>query len=133
MATESDNVTEGEALRHDLLRNTLASWRFILLFSLPPMVWALFVASPGVVRAVIALLCAVVWFGCWRLWLDQRYFSLINKQNNKQAGNALYFIWRRERLKALTLAERQSGALRQCRKTLCLVTVLWAFWLVLLL
>ena len=29
MATESDNVTEDEMLRHGLLRHTLASWRFI--------------------------------------------------------------------------------------------------------
>ena len=132
MATESDNVTEGEALRHDLLRNTLASWRFILLFSLPTMVWVLFVAPPGVLRAIIALLCAIVWFGCWRLWLDERYFSLITAHNNVQAGDALCFIWRRERLKTLTLAERQSGALQQCRHTLCLAAILWAVWLVLL-
>ncbi|MFS9418754.1 MULTISPECIES: hypothetical protein [Citrobacter] len=132
MATESDNVTNSEALQHGLLRHTLASWRFILLFSLPPMVWVLFVAPSGVLRAIIALLCAVVWFGCWRLWLDERYFSLINTQNNELAGSALCFIWRRERLKTLTLAERQSGALQQCRKTLFLVVVLWAVWLALL-
>ena len=132
MATESDNVTNGEVLQHALLRHTLASWRFMLLFSLPPMAWVLFVASSGVPRAVMALLCAAVWFGCWRLWLDERYFSLINPQNNEQAGSALCFIWRRERLKTLTLAERQSGALKQFRHTLCMIAVLWAFWLMLL-
>ncbi|MGK3373847.1 hypothetical protein ACSLNF_25790, partial [Citrobacter youngae] len=61
MATKSDSVTNDEALQHGLLRHTLASWRFILLFSLPPMVWVLFVAPSGVLRAIIALLCAVVW------------------------------------------------------------------------
>lgn len=130
MATESDSVTEGEVLQSGLLRHTLASWRFILLFSLPPLAWVLFVAPPGILRTVIALLCAIVWFGCWRLWLDERYFSLITAQNNSQAGEALCFIWRRERLKTLTLADRQSGALKQCRHTLCLVAALWAFWLV---
>ncbi|MEB2755704.1 hypothetical protein [Citrobacter freundii] len=119
-------------LRHGLLRHTLASWRFILLFSLAPMVWVLFAAPPGILRAIIALLCAIVWFGCWRLWLDERYFSLITAHNNVQAGDALCFIWRRERLKTLTLADRQSGALQQCRYTLRLVIVLWAVWLVLL-
>ena len=132
MATESDNVTEDEMLRHGLLRHTLASWRFILLFSLAPMVWVLFAAQPGILRAIIALLCAIVWFGCWRLWLDERYFSLITAHNNVQAGDALCFIWRRERLKTLTLAARQSGALQQCRYTLRLVIVLWAVRLVLL-
>ncbi|MBJ9293811.1 hypothetical protein GHT40_05805 [Citrobacter werkmanii] len=130
MATESDDVTESEDLQSGLLRHTLASWRFILLFSLPPLAWVLFVAPPGILRAVIALLCAIVWFGCWRLWLDERYFSLITAQNNSLAGEALCFIWRRERLTTLTLADRQSGALKQCRHTLCLVAALWAFWLV---
>lgn len=132
MATESDNVTEDEALQSGLLRHTLASWRFILLFSLPPMAWVLFAAPPGILRAIIALLCAVVWFGCWRLWLDERYFSLVTAENNTQAGEALCFIWRRERLKTLTLVDRQAGALKQCRHTLCLVAALWAVWLVLL-
>lgn len=130
MATESDDVTESEDLQSGLLRHTLASWRFILLFSLPPLAWVLFVAPPGILRAVIALLCAIVWFGCWRLWLDERYFSLITAQNNTQAGEALYFIWQRERLKTLTLADRQSGALKQYRHTLCMVAVQWPFWLV---
>lgn len=132
MATESDDVTCESALHSGLLRHTLASWRFILFFPLPPMIWVLFVAPPGVLRAITALLCVVVWFGCWRLWLDERYFSLINAQNNGQAGDALCFIWRRERLKSLTFAERQSGALQQCRHTLCLVVVLWTVWLALL-
>ncbi len=47
MATESDSVTNNEALHRDLLRHTLASWRFILLFSVPPMVWAIVVAQSG--------------------------------------------------------------------------------------
>ncbi|STE16767.1 Uncharacterised protein [Escherichia coli] len=47
MATESDGVTNNEALHRDLLRHTLESWRFILLFSVPPMVWAIVVAPSG--------------------------------------------------------------------------------------
>lgn len=132
MATESDSVTNNEALQRDLLRHTLASWRFILLFSIPPMVWVIFVAQSGVLRAVIALLCACVWFGCWRLWLDDRYFSLLAEQNNAQAGEALYVIWRRDRLKTLTLTERQAGALTQFRRTLYWVAALWAAWLMML-
>lgn len=132
MAAESDGVTNNEALQRDLLRHTLASWRFILLFSVPPMVWVVFVAQSGVFRAVIALLCASVWFGCWRLWLDVRYFSLLAEQNNTQAGEALYAIWRRDRLKTLTLTERQAGALTQFRRTLYWVAALWAAWLMML-
>lgn len=72
------------------------------------MVWAIVVAPSGVLRAVIALLCAIVWFGCWRLWLDARYFSLLNVQNNVQAGEALYVIWQRDKLRTLSLTERRA-------------------------
>ncbi|QLW74551.1 hypothetical protein HV139_10800 [Citrobacter freundii] len=132
MATESDGVTNDEALHRDLLRHTLESWRFILLFSIPPMVWAIVVAPSGGLRAVIALLCAIVWFGCWRLWLDARYFSLLNVQNNVQAGEALFAIWQRDKLRTLSLTERQAGALAQFRRTLYWVAALWAAWLMML-
>lgn len=86
----------------------------------------------GGLRAVIALLCAIVWFGCWRLWLDARYFSLLNVQNNVQAGEALFAIWQRDKLKTLSLTERQAGALAQFRRTLYWVAALWAAWLMML-
>ena len=132
MATESDGVTNSEALHCGLLRHTLASWRFILRFSIPPLVGAIFVAQSGVLRAGTALLCAIVWSGCWRLWRDARYFSLFGEQNNAQAGVALYAIWRRDRLKTLSLAERQAGALTLFRRTLYWVAALWATWLMML-
>jgi len=129
MATESDNVTIEADLQHRLLQHTLASWRYLLLFTIPPLLWAIFIAPPGVMRAVIVLLCGIVFFGCWRIWLDARYFTLITQENNDQAGEALAFIWRRARLRELTFIERQHGALKQLRRTLMVVAATWAMWL----
>lgn len=72
------------------------------------MVWAIVVAPSGATcgyRAVVRH-CLVY---CWRLWLDARYFSLLNVQNNVQAGETLYAIWQRDKLKTLSLTERRAG------------------------
>lgn len=129
MAAESDGVTNSQVLRRDLLQHTLASWRYFLLFAIPPLLWAMFIAPPGVMRAVIVLLCGIVFFGCWRIWLDARYFTFITQENNDHAGEAMAFIWRRTRLRELTFIERQQGALKQLSLTLVAVAATWVMWL----
>lgn len=128
MAAESDNVTNGHDLRCDLLQNTLASWRYYVLFAFAPLLWAMFVAPSGVMRAVITLLCGIVFLGWWRVWLDARYFTLITQENNDQAGEMLVFIWQREKLGHLTFVERQMGALKQFRRMLITTFATWLVW-----
>ncbi|MTH48925.1 hypothetical protein [Intestinirhabdus alba] len=132
MENRSDNVTESDDLPLRLLRQTLASWRFILLFIAPPMAWTLLTVAPGPARALIALWCGAAGFGCWRLWLDARYFALIDEQNNRRAGEALAEIWQREQLASLSLTQRQQGALRQLRRTMYATAALWLTWLAML-
>ncbi|MEO3991206.1 hypothetical protein [Pseudocitrobacter cyperus] len=79
------------------------------------------------------LLVGLVWFGCWRLWLDSRYFRWIDEENNQAAGEALCYIWHRERLRVLTFSERQSGALKQYRLTMRLTGIMWLMWVLTLL
>lgn len=133
MENKSDSVTNWRIIQSSLVVMTLRSWRFLLLFSFPPLVWVIVLATPGPLRAAIGLLCGVVWFGCWRVWLDERYLALIAPENHQQAGEALAFIWGKEKLASKTLEERQQGALRLLRKTLSCTAVLWLFWLTALL
>lgn len=112
-----------------LIQHTLASWRFILLFSFPPFLWALFIDQLNAAGLFIVLLCGIVWFACWRLWLDERYFRVISEENNAMAGEILHVIWGREKLKRHTLLHRQQGALTLFRKTQWLTGVLWVAWL----
>ncbi|WP_193568741.1 hypothetical protein [Citrobacter sp. NCU1] len=133
MENKCDSVTRDEDVVSPLLQQTLSSWRFLLFFILAPLMWVVFIGEAGIVRAVIALLCGLAGFGCWRVWLDAQYLAVINQENNEQAGVALFFIWRRERLQRLTLSERRQGALKQFRKALGLIALLWAVWLIALL
>lgn len=130
MATQNDDINYRDALESSLVRQTLASWRFLLFFSLPPLVWML-VALPHRLAAIfIIILCAQVWLSCWRLWLDEHYFRFITPQNNTLAGEILHVIWQREKLQRLTLADRQQGALRLLRRTLWSVAILWGGWII---
>lgn len=133
MEDKNDNVTSRTALQSLFVQQTLKSWRFFLLFSVPPVVWVIFVAPSTLLRVFIALMCGIVWFGCWRLWLDAHYFRLISEENNELAGDVLFVIWRRERLQGLTYVERQLGALIQYRRTILLTGALWVVWLMALL
>lgn len=129
MANEHDGVSKESTLQAALLERTLASWRFLLLMVAPPLLWTIFAASPGVLRAVIALAGGVSGYGCWRLWLDVGYFARFNEAENQQAGEALALIWQRDKLARLSFAERQQGAVRQLRHTILITALLWVFWL----
>lgn len=133
MENGRDIVTQESVLLSRLLTKTLNSWRFFLLFTLPPLAWIFFVVPSGIPCILIALMTGIIWFRCWRLWLDAQYFSLINEDNNEQAGEALCFIWQRETLRTLTLVGRRYAALKQCRHTLYWVAILWLAWLLFLL
>lgn len=133
MEDKNDNVTSKTALQSLFVQQTLKSWCFFLLFSIPPVVWVIFVAPSALPRVFIALLCGIVWFSCWRLWLDAHYFRLISEENNELAGEVLFVIWRRKRLQDLTFVERQLGALKQYRRTIWLTGALWVAWLMALL
>lgn len=110
---------------HAVLITTLKSWRALWLFTLPPLgivlqghcTWA---------AAGLFMLIGVIWYHCWRLWLDQRYFSLMNDGvGNDALGGGLAEVWQLTRLRSLTLAERQQGAVRCLKRTLWMALILW--------
>ncbi|HHD7445163.1 TPA: hypothetical protein ACOVFI_004298 [Citrobacter braakii] len=131
MENKNPGITARNALYALLVQQTLQSWRFLLLFSVPPLIWGLFVVPLEVSGLIIVLLCAGVWIGCWRLWLDERYFRLINVENNALAGDILHVIWGRKKLSHLTYAQRLLGALKLFRYTLQFTGILWVVWLIL--
>lgn len=133
MENQNSNVTNQIDLQTRFVQQTLKSGRFFLLFSIPPMTWVIFADPLVFPRIFIALLCGIVWFGCWRIWLDEHYFMLMSEENNHLAGEALFAIWRREKLQKLAFVERQRGALNLYRRTMWSTGVLWMTWLMALL
>lgn len=109
-----------------LLIATLRSWRPLWLATLPPLVVALLIPCPSVASGLFVLV-GVGWYGCWRLWLDLQYFSVMREGalGSDAFGVELAEMWRRPRLRSLSLAERQQGALCWLKRVLVLVVVLW--------
>lgn len=130
MEDKSHDIKCSDTLQTSLVQQTLGSWRFFLLFSIPPFMWGLFFSALSLSGIFIVFLCGIVWFGCWRLWLDERYFKFLKEENNEIAGEVLHFIWCRERLKRRTFAHRQQGALKLFRLTMWFSGILWIVWLV---
>lgn len=132
MESKCDAVISEKRLKSLFVVKTLNSWRFFLLLSTPPLVDCLWNVPPGLYRTIIIMMCGVSLFNCWRLWLDANYLSLINEENNASAGEALCTIWQREKLLALTLTQREKGAIKMCRTSLYWIIALWMAWLPLL-
>ncbi|BBG31063.1 hypothetical protein [Zymobacter palmae] len=109
-----------------LLIATLKSWRPLWLATLPPLGVALLISCPSVASGLFVLV-GVGWYGCWRLWLDQQYFSVMREGTleGEAFGAELAEMWQRPRLRSLSLAERRQGALCWLKRTLVLVGVLW--------
>ncbi|MDF7670718.1 hypothetical protein PT276_05830 [Orbaceae bacterium ESL0721] len=128
MEEKYHNITSKNALKIALLQQT--SWRFFLLFTIPPLIWSLAIVSFRLPHIFILLLSFIVWMYCWRLWLDERYFRFINEENNRQAGEILAAIWHRKKLKKLTFTERERGAIKLHHHTLWLTLLLWIVWLI---
>lgn len=125
MAENRDNVT-----RRAILIRSLSSWRFFLPLGSLPLVWALVFASRSGLPVLLVLNVGYIAYGCWRLWLDAGYFRLLSEENSPAAGEALAFIWQRERLKTLTLQEREQGARRQLHRTLLATVLAWGIWII---
>lgn len=109
-----------------ILHATLGSWRLLWCATLPPLCVAL-LSPTSWVMAGLFLFVGVVWYYCWRLWLDQQYVRLLLEGMAYDTfGSGLASVWRQERLRSLSMAQRQQGALRYLKHTLLMTASLWA-------
>lgn len=109
-----------------ILHATLGSWRLLWGATLPPLCVALLLPTSWVMAGLF-LFVGVVWYYCWRLWLDQQYVRLLLEgMAHDTFGSGLTSVWRRERLRSLSMAQRQQGALRYLKRTLLMTASLWA-------
>lgn len=123
MAENRDDLTRAALLTH-----SLASWKFFLPLGMLPLLWAMTVLPAGWLQIIVVINAGYIAFGCWRLWLDEGYFRILNQDSYAEAGETLAFIWQRERLSTLTLTEREQGARRQLHLTMKATMLAWGLW-----
>ncbi|MFG1172923.1 hypothetical protein AAFN90_04890 [Erwiniaceae bacterium CAU 1747] len=103
----------------------LASWRFFSPLALPPLALA-FILPGSSQSALLLLLFLLTQYYCWRLWLDERLFELLNSEDDLAAFDAgMARLWSAKPGPLRSLEQRWRGARRIFHRAICVLTVLW--------
>ncbi|MBS0850054.1 hypothetical protein [Citrobacter sp. JGM124] len=103
----------------------LSSWRYFAALTLPPLVLTfnlLFSASCVLLMGLFLL----THYYCWRLWLDERLFQLIESECDLiEFDNGMAHLWGKRKGNTCTLVERWSGVRVIFYKAIFSVLALW--------
>ncbi|MCG8709380.1 hypothetical protein JHU04_002625 [Brenneria sp. 4F2] len=121
------------ALTNRIMQIHLSSWRYLALLTLPPLAIALnFLCAPQSV--LLLILFFLTHYFCWRLWLDERLFRLLNSVDDLAPfDEGMSRLWSIKQGETRTLAERWLGARRLLRRAIWATVVLWVASLILVL
>lgn len=103
----------------------LASWRFFSLLTLPPLVLAFLLFGSWQSVLLLSLFLLTQYY-CWRLWLDERLFQLLNSDDDLAAFDAgMAHLWPQKPGPVRSMAERWRGARRLFHRTMYALVSLW--------
>ncbi|MCW1874480.1 hypothetical protein OMR58_08460 [Erwinia sp. INIA-01] len=103
----------------------LASWRFFSALALPPLLLALLLFG-SYQSALLLLLFLLTQYYCWRLWLDERLFQLVNSEDDLAAFDAgMARLWAVKPGATRSLEDRWLGARRILHRAICALICLW--------
>lgn len=103
----------------------LSSWRYFALLTLPPVV-LVFNLLYSLESAVLLFLFLVTHYYCWRLWLDERLFLLLNNESDLASfDQGMSHLWSVKQGNPRPLAERWHGACRLFYRAMLATVVLW--------
>lgn len=103
----------------------LSSWRYFAALTLPPLVliFNLLFSADCVLLMGLFLLTH---YYCWRLWLDERLFQLIESESDlAEFDNGMAHLWVKRKGNTRTLVERWSGAKIIFYKAIFSLLALW--------
>lgn len=97
------------ALTNRIVQIHLASWRYFALLTLPPLV-LVFNLLYSLESVVLLILFLITHYYCWRLWLDERLFTLLdNKCDLAAFDEGMSHLWPVKSTHTRTQAERWRG------------------------
>lgn len=103
----------------------LGSWRFFSTMALPPLLLALLLIG-SYQSAVLLMLFLLTQYYCWRLWLDERLFQLLNSEEDLAAFDAgMARLWAVKPGATRSLEDRWLGARRILYRSLSALIGLW--------
>ncbi|MEN3752529.1 hypothetical protein [Mangrovibacter yixingensis] len=112
-------------LTHRIMRIHLSSWRYFAALTLPPLVVG-FLHSASWGSLVSLVLFITTHYYCWRLWLDERLFQLIERDENLVSFDAgMACIWGKRTGVTRNIAQRWQGATRLFYRAIVSLVLLW--------
>lgn len=103
----------------------LASWRYFALLTLPPLV-LVFDLLYSYESALLLLLFFITHYYCWRLWLDERLFLLLNSDSELvEFDTGMAHLWGQTSQETRSLAARWEGTRRLFYRALFALMLLW--------
>lgn len=112
-------------MTHRIMQIHLSSWRYFAALTLPPLalIFNLLFSADCVLLMGLFLLTH---YYCWRLWLDERLFQLIDSENDLiEFDNGMAHLWVKRKGGTRSLFERWRGANLIFYKAIFSVVALW--------
>mgnify|MGYP003281753655 FL=1 len=112
-------------LTNRIIEIHLSSWRYFAALSLPPIMLA-FACLPIGEVAALCILFLVAHYYCWRLWLDERLFQLLNEESNlAEFDQGMAYLWGTASGKTRSMSERWHGVRRLFYRAILALLALW--------
>ncbi|MDU4093328.1 MAG: hypothetical protein E7H57_08660 [Pantoea sp.] len=117
----------GITMTNKIMQIHLSSWRYFAVLTLPPLVLLfnhLFSANCVLLMGLFLL----THYYCWRLWLDERLFQLIESENDFiEFDNGMAHLRAKTKGSTRSLVERWCGAKILFYKAILSLMALWFF------
>lgn len=116
----------GITMTRRIMQIHLSSWRYFAALTLPPL--ALIFNLLFSVNSVLLMgLFLLTHYYCWRLWLDERLFQLIESESDlAEFDNGMAHMWAKKVGNTRTLAERCCGTRNLFNRAMFSLMALWA-------
>ncbi|SNY61350.1 hypothetical protein [Enterobacter sp. CC120223-11] len=112
-------------MTNKIMQIHLSSWRYFAALTLPPLVliFNLLFSADCVLLMGLFLLAH---YYCWRLWLDERLFQLIESESDlAEFDNGMVHLWGKKPGCTRTLAERWHGTKTLFHRAIFSLMALW--------
>ncbi|MCP1440237.1 hypothetical protein J3D56_003673 [Erwinia persicina] len=120
-------MSSGITMTRKIMQIHLSSWRYFAALTLPPLalIFNLLFSADCVLLMGLFLLTH---YYCWRLWLDERFFQLIESENDLiEFDNGIAHLWAKRKGSTRSLVERWYGAKILFYKAIFSLLMLWLF------
>lgn len=103
----------------------LASWRYFAALTLPPLalILSLFYSA---LSLPLMLLFFITHYYCWRLWLDEQLFALLNNEDDlAEFDRGMAQLWPKKFVRPRSLVDRLHGTRVMFYRAMISLLMLW--------